>query len=54
MSNMKNTKKDNLTTSEELVIDENSAYISEVQTFDEPVDYEVAFKKYYPKPDTEV
>lgn len=54
MSNIKDTKKDNLTISEELVIDENSAYISEVQTFNEPVDYEVAFKKYYPEPDTKV
>lgn len=54
MSKVKNITKDNLTISHELVVDKDSAYISEVQTFDEPVNYEVAFKKYYPDPDTKV
>lgn len=39
----------NLTISYELVTDENCTYISEVQTFKKPVDYETAFKKYYPE-----
>lgn len=32
-----------------LVSDEDKVYVSEVQEFIEPVDYEEAFKQYYPK-----
>ena len=39
----------NLTISYELVNDGYGTYVSEVQTFNIPVDYETAFKKYYPE-----
>lgn len=49
MSKIKNNNTNNLTISNELVTDENGTYISEVQSFNKPEDYEDAFKKYYPK-----
>lgn len=49
MSKSNNENSNNSTISYELVTDKNGAYISEVQTFNKPVDYETAFKKYYPE-----
>lgn len=49
MSKINNKNLNNLTISYELVTDEYGTYVSEVQTFNIPVDYETAFKKYYPE-----
>lgn len=45
-------KEKNKITTHELVSDEAGTYISEVQYFKKPEDYEDAFKDYYPKEDT--
>ena len=50
MCEVTNESANNLTISYELITNENGTYISEVQTFKKAVDYETAFKKYYPKP----
>ena len=50
MCEVNNEDTNNLTVSYELITDKNGTYISEVQTFNKPVDYETAFKKYYPEP----
>lgn len=49
MSTVNSENINNLTISYELVNDECGTYVSEVQTFNTPVDYETAFKKYYPE-----
>ncbi|MGL5381710.1 hypothetical protein [Clostridium sp.] len=49
MKEEKNKSNKNLTVTHELVSDCNKTYVSEVQTFKVPEDYEDAFKKYYPK-----
>lgn len=49
MSKVNTEEKSNLKVSHELVTSEYGDYISEVQTFNKPVDYEEAFEKYYPK-----
>lgn len=49
MSTVNNENINNLTISYELVNGEYGTYVSEVQTFNKPVDYETAFKKYYPE-----
>ncbi|CDG01467.1 hypothetical protein [Clostridium chauvoei] len=43
--------KKNKTVTHELVSDEKGTYVSEVQNFNKPEDYEDAFKNYYPRND---
>lgn len=42
-------EKNNKTIKKEIVKDKNGTYVSEVQEFNNPADYEEAFKQYYPK-----
>lgn len=49
MKNKDNESNKNLTVTHEVVSDGYKTYVSEVQTFKVPEDYEDAFKKYYPK-----
>lgn len=46
---MKENKKSNTKVYKKVISNENGNYISEVQEFDKPEDYEDAFKRYYPK-----
>lgn len=48
MINMKKNKSSNKITTHELVNDNGKTYVSEVQYFKKPEDYEDAFSKYYP------
>lgn len=46
---MEKDKEKNRRVKTKIVQGEKGPYISEVQDFEEPVDYEEAFKQYYPK-----
>ena len=45
----KDDEKNNKTIRKEIVKDKKGSYVSEVQEFKKPADYEEAFKQYYPK-----
>lgn len=45
---MKKNKSSNNITTHEVVTEKGNVYVSEVQYFKEPEDYEDAFSKYYP------
>ena len=49
MSEDKKSKDLNKITKKEISMGENGPYVSEVQYFDTPEDYNDAFKKYYPE-----
>lgn len=46
---MVKNKKSNTKVYKKVISNKNRNYISEVQEFDKPEDYEDAFKRYYPK-----